>query len=197
MFNNSKYFTKFSCDENSNISNKRNSFPSTYTTTQVVNNDIVDNKKISVASPKKSPLKLQKLDIDFKKPKDGTYQANLTSSDIRRQLEGYKPLRTMEEKKILTTLPFFKTWVKYHGKDNKLKIGGVMIKQEYPKYIMLMNLKSKITWSVQLENNTLYIAENMLSKDSAEIDKTKLKNTNTKNKLFSLYKDGRLQLKKD
>lgn len=177
MFNNSNFF-----NNNSSSTSKRNSLPASFPTEVIIK--------------KKSPIVMKKLDINFKKPEEGTFQNNMSSTEIRKQLDGYKPLRTMEEKKILTTLPFFKTWVKYHGPDNKLKIGGVMIKQEYPKYIMLMNLKSKITWSVQLENNTIYIPENMLSKDSSEIDKAKMKNINTKNKLMSLYKSGRLQLKK-
>lgn len=122
----------------------------------------------------------------YKRPLGGTRQDNLTKDDILKMLNGYVPLRTMEEKKALTKLKCFKTWVRYINMDKKLfRIGGILTRVVYPDYIMLMTPKKDIVWSVQLNNSIIYVKPPGMS--------PKEKEKAVKEKLYQLYKAGQLQ----
>lgn len=142
---------------------------------------------------------MKKMTPGFIKPKEGTYQQNLTKENIIQGLEGYRKLVTIDDKKMLNRVPLFKTWVKYYDTLKKeFRLGGVIIKNEYPVYIMLMNMKTKITWSVQLANNIIFIPEDKILENEVSV-KSIIKNDSGKNKidrqkelLWKLYKNGEL-----
>jgi hypothetical protein len=117
-----------------------------------------------------------------------TVKNKLTNKEIIKRLEGSISLNTIEEMDILKTLPIMKTWVRYINKNTKLfRLGGLLMKVNYPTYIVLANPAQKVVWSVQLNDNIIFI------KDTSEMDK----NNKIKEKLFKLYTDGRLLLKDD
>jgi hypothetical protein len=135
----------------------------------------------------------------YKKSRNGSVQDNLTRDDIINRLDNYMPLKTIHEKKILTRLPYFKTWIKYFNtKTRQFRVGGLLMKVEYPDYIMLVNTAKKITWSVQLKDNIIYIPEDVELKDINKLEKQneKKKENEIKNRLFELYKKGELSRKR-
>jgi hypothetical protein len=100
-------------------------------------------------------------------------------------------LKTIIDKKILENLPVYKTWIKYINiKSKKYRTGGLLVKTSYPDYIMLANPQQKLIWSVQLQDNIIYIKDPRLVNKNK---KTPDKETLIKNKLYEMYKDGRLQ----
>jgi hypothetical protein len=149
-------------------------------------------------------IAMKKLTPGYKKPTEGTYQHNLTKENIINGLDGYRKLSTIEEKKMINFVPLFKTWVKYYDTLKKeFRLGGVIIKNEYPVYIMLMNMKTKITWSVQLANNIIFIPEDKILENEVSIkpiikekDSSKSKEDKQKEMLWKLYKNGELIRKK-
>ena len=117
-----------------------------------------------------------------------TVTNKLSNKEILKKLEGCISLNTIEEMDVLKTLPIMRTWIRYMNKTTKLfKLGGLLMKVNYPTYIVLANSVKKIIWTVQLNDNIIFI------KDTSEIDK----NNKIKEKLFKLYTDGRLLLKDD
>lgn len=143
----------------------------------------------------------------YKKPISGSKQDLFTKDEIIQRLENTIPLKTMEEKKILTKLPYFKTWIRYFNtKTKRFRIGGNLMKVVYPDYIVLVNLNNKISWTVQLKDCIFYITDPRVKKDETNINNTNklTNNSNNKNKskdsmedkikdkLYSLYKQGKL-----
>jgi hypothetical protein len=134
------------------------------------------------------------VDSNYKKPITGTRQENYTRDDILKQLQNYIPLKTIQDKKILEGLPIFKTWIRYYNTTSKLfRTGGLLMKVVYPDYIMLVNTSRNITWSVQLKDNIIYIPNNAIVKQKEKEDKNK--ETLIKNKLYEMYKNGKLAKK--
>lgn len=123
-------------------------------------------------------------------PKSNSYpsaQKNFTDEEIREKLQGYVALRTMEQKKYLETLPIYKTWIRYHNvKTNQFRSGGLLIKVNYPEYIVLQNTAKKVTWSVQLNENIIYVRDPKIGEEEKKEEKLK-------DKLFDLYKRGQLR----
>lgn len=143
----------------------------------------------------------------YKKPISGSKQDLFTKDEIIKRLENTIPLKTMEEKKILTKLPYFKTWIRYYNtKTKRFRIGGNLMKVVYPDYIVLVNLNNKISWTVQLKDCIFYITDPSMKKDETNINNTNKLNNNSNNKnkskddmedkikdkLYSLYKQGKL-----
>lgn len=146
----------------------------------------------------------------YKKPINGTKQDLFTKDEIINRLENSIPLKTMEEKKILTKLPYFKTWVRYFNtKTKKFRVGGHLMKVVYPDYIVLVNLNNKISWTVQLKDCIFYINDPRLKNETVNNTRKLINNkidnnSNNKNKsnenmedkikdkLYSLYKQGKL-----
>lgn len=128
---------------------------------------------------------------NYKKSSHGSKQDNLSKEEIKEKLQGYIPLRTMQEKKILTKLPYFKTWVRYINENTKqFRTGGLLMKVVYPDYIMLANTSQNLTWSVQLKDNIIFIKDPKDQKDRME---QKKKDEQIKDKLFDMYKKGQLK----
>lgn len=140
----------------------------------------------------KTPSKFVNItQTNYKRPKSGTKQDNFSKADILKRLDGYIPLRTMEEKKILTQLPTFKTWVRYINSTTKqFRTGGLLMKVSYPDYLTLLNPSQQLTWSVQLKDNIIYIKDpkdTILKKNESEL----------KDKLFHMYQTGNLSFKRN
>lgn len=129
----------------------------------------------------------------YKKPSQGTRQDNFTKDEIKKKLVGYIPLRTMKEKKVLEELPLFKTWVRYiNAETRQFRTGGLLMKVNYPNYIMLVNTQNNLSWSVQLEDNILFIRD---PSDADTYKKEKETVQATKDKLYEMYKRGELKRK--
>ena len=120
-------------------------------------------------------------------PTYNSTQKNLSEEEIREKLKGYVALRSMEQKKYLETLPLYKTWIRYHNiKTNQFRTGGLLIKTSYPDYIVLQNTTKKVTWSVQLSDNIIYVPDPKLKEEEK-------KDERLKDKLLELYKRGQLK----
>lgn len=142
---------------------------------------------------------------NYKKPREGSAQDNMTIEEIKEKLKGYIPLKTMDEKEVLKRMPIFKTFVRYiNNKTRQFRLGGNLLKVEYPDYIVLGNLDMQMSWSVQLKDNIIFIRDPRLKRVDDEEkyqrrkqqreqakalkDKEKL----IKDKLYKMYKNGDL-----
>lgn len=100
---------------------------------------------------------------DYKKPKGPSKQDTLTLNQIRKKLNGYAELNTMKEKSILQYVQPFRAWLRYYDtKTEKFRIGGLLMKVDFPNYVTLVNTKNNISWSVQLKDNIIYIQDAIL-----------------------------------
>lgn len=131
----------------------------------------------------------------YKKPRGGSVQENLSKTEIKTRLVGYKSLKTREAKKYLLTLPLFKTWIKYYNvKTKQFRIGGLLMKVDGDlRYIMLVNTTSNVTWSVQLNDNIIFVPDPDQSEDDNIQREREQERENTKEKLYKLYVEGRLR----
>jgi hypothetical protein len=110
----------------------------------------------------------------------------LSKNEILDKLRDCTSLNTIEEMEILKTLPIMKTWIRYINRNTKMfRAGGMLLKIQYPDYMVLANPFTKVMWSVKLSENILFI------KDKEEARKT----NKIKDKLYKLYLEGRLILK--
>jgi hypothetical protein len=138
----------------------------------------------------------------YKKPPQGSIQDNFTKDEILRRLQNCIPLKTLQEKRILNELPIFKTWIRYYNVEKRLfRVGGLLLKSGYPEYITLINPKQNVTWSVQLKDNIIYIQDpnkqEMTRQEKQQERKEKKKKENmVKEKLYEMYQNGRLTVKK-
>lgn len=133
--------------------------------------------------------------IKYKKPKGGTRQDNLTKPEIIEKLDGYIKVKSLSQ---LEDLVPFKSWVKYIAKDTKkFRTGGLLSKLGYVDnkltYLTLFNPSMKLTWSVQLANNDIWIPD---PKITIEREKEKEREDYIKEKLYSLYLDGKIKITK-
>ena len=120
----------------------------------------------------------------YKKPDGGSKQDNFTKDDIKKQLQGYTRIKPED----LQHLPQG-THIKYFNhKDKKFRCGGYLAKVSYPDYIILKNVYKKLSWSVQIKENYFFIPEQTE-------DSTDLKSNSEKDRLYELYKAGKLTLK--
>jgi hypothetical protein len=125
----------------------------------------------------------------YKKPKEGSRQDNMTKEQIKEKLKGYKALKTIQEKRYLLTIKPFKVWIRYFNTQTKeFRVGGLLkLVDPELRYIMLVNTNKNLTWSVQLKDNIIFVPSNIEEKEK-EKEKEKI----TKDKLYKLYKDGKL-----
>ena len=162
--------------------------------TDDMTDDTSSNNEKSVSGMYCKDVKYTGLNTGYKKPSSGSRQDNFTRDEVLKRLENYIPLKTMKEKELLTQLPNFKSWVRYYNTETKqFRTGGLLMKVAYPDYIMLVNTAKNITWSVQLKNNIIYIQDPKIAKQK---EKEQSKEEAIKEKLFDLYKNGKLTTKK-
>ena len=108
-------------------------------------------------------------------------QSELTLEEIKEQLKGYTKLSTLEEKKLISKLPIFRTHVRYvNHKLNKYRMGGLLLKSNYPDNIILINTVNNYKWTVKLDDITLFVKDTIINEEVK------------KNKLYELYKEGKL-----
>ncbi len=154
--------------------------------------DNSDNSDDSI----KSNLRYKSIiDAEYKRPRKGTKQEKFTKDDIRERLEGYKLIR---DNKYLLTLKPFKVWLKYYNtKTNQFRTGGLLSKVDPElRFIMLVNTQFNLTWSVQLDDNIIFVPDPKIAqqkeKEKQEEIKKKEKEEKTKEKLYQLYLKGKL-----
>lgn len=125
----------------------------------------------------------------YKKPREGSKQDNMTKEQIKEKLKGYKALKTMQDKRYLLQLKPFKVWIRYFNTQTKeFRVGGLLkLVDPEMRYIMLVNTNKNLTWSVQLKDNIIFVPSNIEEKEQ-EREKEKM----TKEKLYKLYKEGKL-----
>lgn len=153
---------------------------------EVSNSELLTDSEYEQISSNSENIRICRSLASYKRPHGGTRQENLTKDEMLKMLDGYIPLRTMEDKRILTRLRCFKSFIRYINLDTNLfRIGGILTKVVYPDYIMLMNPRGNIVWSVQLRNTVIYIKAPGVSQ--------KEKESMIKEKLYSMYKKGQLQ----
>lgn len=136
-------------------------------------------------------------DSKYIKPRGGTKQDLMTKDEIINRIQKTIPLKTMEEKKILTRLPYFKTWLRYFNtKTRKFRIGGVLMKVVYPDYLILGNINNKISWTVQIKDCIFYVTDPRLKETEESTvninNKERTEEDKIKDKLYVLYKQGKL-----
>lgn len=118
-------------------------------------------------------------------------QAKFTKEDIKDRLNGYKSLKSMEDLNILRELPLYKTWVKYYNIEKKEFRQGGLLKfvDKDLKYIILLNTSKKLTWSVQIKDNIIFVNKEKIE----EIKEAKIQELQKK-KLYELWKNDRLKV---
>jgi hypothetical protein len=138
------------------------------------------------------------IESNYKKPINGSRQDNLTRDDILKRLQNCIPLKSIRDKQILEELPIFKTWIKYYNTTTRqFRTGGLLMKVSYPDYIMLVNTAQNITWSVQLKDNIIYIPDQTIVKQTQkQKEEAEHKEKMIKEKLYDMYKRGKLAAKK-
>ncbi len=121
-------------------------------------------------------------------------QAEMSKEQIKEKLKGYKALKTANDKKVLLELQPFKTWIRYFNTETKqFRVGGLLkLVDPSLRYIMLVNTAKGITWSVQLNDNIIFIPDPEKQKEKL---KEKLKEECEKDKLYKMYKAGKLKKK--
>lgn len=127
----------------------------------------------------------------YKKPSSGSRQDNFSKDEIKQKLEGFIALKSSSDKKLLTEMPIFKTWVRYINTETKqFRVGGLLMKVVYPDYIMLANTSKSLTWSVQLKDNIIFVRD---PTESRKKEEAREKEDEIKAKLYDLYKQGKLK----
>lgn len=77
--------------------------------------------------------------------------------------------------------------IKYISNEGKFRTGGILIKNGFPEYIVLLNGYKKLTWSVNLRNNNIFM-EDLRVKEKVKKEK---------DNLYKLYEAGLLKVKKN
>ena len=116
----------------------------------------------------------------------------LTNDEIIKKLEGYVALKNDIDKKMLLNVNPYRTWIRYYNlKMKQFRIGGLLqyVDPEL-RYITLLNKNRNYTWNIQLVNVIIFIKDYRITKDIWE---EKLKENAIKEKLFKLYKSGKLK----
>ena len=79
------------------------------------------------------------------------------------------------------------TRIKYITNEGLFRTGGILTKNGFPDYFVLLNPYKKLTWSVDLRKNNIFMEDLRLKqKEKAE-----------KDNLYKLYKAGMLRIKDD
>ena len=74
--------------------------------------------------------------------------------------------------------------IKYITDEGLFRTGGVLIKNGFPDYIVLLNGYKKLTWSVNLKTNNIFM-EDLIEKEKVKQEKENL---------YKLYKAGMIQV---
>ncbi len=122
-----------------------------------------------------------------------TRKKQLSIEEIKSRLQGFVLLQG-DELKVLERLPIFKTWVRYITKETmQYHHGALLMKVEYPTYIVLSLPEKKFNWSVQLKDNYIFVRDPKITLAREEQRKKEIA---IKEKLYELYTKGELVLRK-
>lgn len=75
-------------------------------------------------------------------------------------------------------------WIKYITAEGKYRSGGILISNKAPEYFVLKNPRNEITWSVNLDNCSIFMKD-IGSKRDEMIEK---------NNLYRLYQAGYIKI---
>lgn len=119
-------------------------------------------------------------DIEYIRP-DKTKQDIINESEesIKNKLKGW----ILVPPDLLDKLELG-IWVRYVSIDRKFRTGGIIIKNSSPDYVILKNPKLKISWSVNVKKNYLFIQDTPHKKEEERM----------KDVLYQLWKKGDIEL---
>lgn len=75
-------------------------------------------------------------------------------------------------------------WIKYITGEGKYRSGGVLISNQAPEYFVLKNPRNEITWSVNLDNCSIFMKDIGAKRDEMI----------EKNNLYRLYQAGYVKI---
>jgi hypothetical protein len=75
-------------------------------------------------------------------------------------------------------------WIKYITSEGKYRSGGVLISNKAPEYFILKNPRNEITWSVKLDNCSIFMKDIGAKRDEMI----------EKNNLYRLYQAGYVKI---
>jgi len=78
-------------------------------------------------------------------------------------------------------------WIRYVSANGKFRSGGIIIKNSSPDYIVLKNPKLKVSWSVDVKKNYLFIQDIPKKQEEEKM----------KEVLYQLWKKGDIELDYD
>jgi len=121
-------------------------------------------------------------DLKYQKPQEGSKQDNFTKKEINSKLKGYIQIKNRDIIHVKES-----TWIKYIDKKTGLfRVGGILSRVSYPDYIVLKNPYNKLSWSVQLKTNDIYVPD-------PRVKEKKIKEEDKKEQIYELYKRGLLK----
>ena len=126
--------------------------------------------------------KLKRIDQDGYVKPDETRQdiMNENKELVIRDLQGYVKVDYEDCDELILG-----SKIKYITDNGDYRVGGILTKNGFPDYIVLLSPYKKITWSVNLKKNTIFMED---------VRKTKKENIE-KDNLYKLYKAGLVEIK--
>ena len=128
--------------------------------------------------------KLTRIGNDNYQKDEITYQdeINEDKEQIVNLLEGFVRIPYQYCDKLILGIK-----IKYITDEGLFRTGGILIKNGFPDYLVLLNGYKKLTWSVNLKKNSIFM----------EDIKKKNKEKQEKDNLYKLYQAGMLSIKED
>lgn len=121
-------------------------------------------------------------DFNNKYTKKGPTPQDMISSDIKileKKLEGFVQIHEDNYEDLDTGI-----WIKYISNEGKYRSGGVLLNNKYPKYIVLKNPFTNISWCADLSTNIFFMKQSSLL-NTIMIEK---------NNLYKLYEAGLVKI---
>jgi len=142
------------------------------------------------------------VDDEYDKPRQ-TMQDDLNQDKERivKNLEGYLRIPYEECELLMEGIR-----IKYITEKGLFRVGGILIKNMFPKYIVLMNEYRKLSWCVDLKKNHIFMEDidNELNERKVdtkvsvkEMTEEERMEQEQKDNLFRLYNAGLLSLNED
>ena len=108
-------------------------------------------------------------------------------NEIKKNLDGFRLIDNQQLK-----LVNLGSWIKYVSKNGLYRVGGILIVNQAPIYLMLKNPTINKTWSVDLSKNNIYIKANLNLENQYISDKKEIERE--KDILYKLYQQGLLEI---
>ena len=121
-------------------------------------------------------------DVQYDGPKK-TIQSKLNTKDIKEKLDGYTlvPANKIKNLQVGDDIRYIS--------NNAFRMGGRIKANNFPKYIVCMNVIKKISWCIQITDPTFKV----WVKTTADRQKERTADE----KILKMYKDGKLVQKKN